>query len=1203
MHEPLTSGKTLNDIENLISVEVAHCEFWGDLNLETEDFNYLGDCLRLVFKRSSVGVELACKTYPHCITTYLVFFAVYKYDYNYWGALADDLNISIPQPYQDALGSCARRMFEKYSMDYSEAQAEARKNIAPIIYEACIPPDSSLEDLFYILSCDSHRAFDPLLIIDDLIDMRSYAIRKPLLRFLSRFKNDRAIDYLLEVYDAIISAEQKNSIHSRYTDSYCEWKEKEKSKSGISIRKDKEHQTKPYLFFDEGRNGLSIMLPRIIVESEWIDTAKWIIITKTGFSRTVECRVFGDEGRRFTDVLSVSVPPEELYIVKLQDSEIFDDKPMKQWEIMGILSDKPVWFNNNGRQVNTNYILNPYGILILPSVVKISTKEVSIEEQYYPNKTDSYRIVSVTPLGINAQLSFDCRGNHFELLSRPQINLSLIGKHLFGVKDSNLFTDIPKLVIDVEGSISQDSLELHVGNSISPITLTGETTTINLAECMHGDLNKYGTYSIRLYQRGRFMKQVEFYYVPTIQSNYSSALSWPADRRKINDSRMLRFKRLKEWELVFNGCNVNCDEENYMVDVPAYVGAISVDLQTMADDFAFRCSFNLPVNPFEYDIISLQGEVIEKTSKLFRADLKTLTYSELWFSLRTFGAFSDKEYRLALRTVNGIDQEESIKLNNKGSGNLNISAFYDTIRNSPLPLELVLVCEDNPDNAISVLYVSEANSFSIPVKAKIGENKDYVLISADDENKDLDVLRFGFNKTTVHLDYDNSKQSKNGMLRGYPFPSRLTEGIYIVSGEKKESVFDIEDDSVSFDLRNNIMYVRCFKEDKRIRTSKHLLDLFFNDVLNKSVGDEIKETLSYQVLTKPEMLKEIDIVQLDDTDIERLVALAYISNGKIEKNKKDILSTLMRHISVSLMKRGDRYRIIELLTELDAPQEIFETCLKDYSLLLVYSDNSDRQVLAGKVEKYSPELSMVLMMSTDGSIRDCLWREKYIEIIGKDAIKHLISVPYAESPEDASTEMKKFIREEKDNGVVINLDDTIAGNLEAIQGMIVFDKWGNPKFDETRKTDYGIYFHRIKYVDQYVNWYKNTHDRDDELNPEIRSMMNSVVEEYGDKLIECISDLNKHNDWKRISKRYIDAVSQRTDLMASKSSYGWFFYLQGIAAFLTRLPIERVYDSKRRVGIKFMSAASVIAPKLSQRDILMAQVYIYLKRKEESLCQ
>lgn len=1204
MNKQITIGQNLQEIEALIRDEVSVCEFWGDLSLSVEEFEALGNSIRVALSNSLSGIDLICKNYPHCMTTYMVFFAVYRFDYNFWGALANDLNTSIPQPQQENLGYCARKMFGKYSMDFSEAKEEARKNIAPIIYEACIPPDSSLEDLFYVLSYDSYRSFDPQLIIDDLIDMRSYAIRKPLLRFLSRFKSDRAIDYLLEVYDAIISAEQKNSIRSRYTDSYYEWKEKEKSKAGISSRKDKEHQTKPYLFFDEGRNGLSIMLPRIIVESEWIDTAKWTITTKKGFSRTVECRVFGDEGRRFTDVLSVSVPPEESYTVKLQDSEVFDDKPMKQWEVLGIPSDKPIWFNNNGRQVNTNYILNPYGILILPFSIRISPQEVSIEEQYYPYKTDSYRIVSVTPLGSNAQLIFDGSGKHIEILSRPQINMELKGKHLLGVKDSNLFTEIPQLTIEVEGAVNKDSLELHIGNSIYPVNLSGDTTVINLLESSQDELNRYGTYSIRLYQRGRFVKQVEFFYVPSIQSNYIPTMFWPSDRKELSKIKTLRFKRLKDWELSFSGCNVNSDEDNYMVDVPSSVGAISVDLQSRSDVYAFRCNFELPVNPFEYDILSLQGEVIEKTSKLYKADLNSLTEDELWFTLRTYGDFTNEEYKIALRTVNGIEQEETIKLNNKGAGNLNLSAFYDTIRNSPLPLELVLICEDSPDNPISIVYISESNSFTNPVKARMGENKDYVLVSVEDDNKDIDVLRFGFNKSTVHLKYADSKLSKTGQLRGYPFPSHLNEGIYIVSGEKKESFFEIEDDSFSFDVRNNIMHVRFSREDKQIKTSKDLLGYMFDEVLNKATGAALEEALSYRILTNPLMLNKIEIVKLDDVDIERLVALAYLFNGKIEKRKKELLSTLMRSISVSLMKRGDRYRIIELLTELDAPQEVFDTCLKDYSLLLVYSDNPERQALAGKVEKYSPELSMILMMSTDGLIRDCMWREKYIEIIGKDAIKHLLSVPYTDNVEEINLEIRKFLREEIDNGVEINLDDQIAGNVEAIQGMIGYDKWFNPTFDISKKPDYGIYFGRIKYVDQYVNWYKNTHDKNQEMYPELRKMMVDVVEQYGDQLLATIEELDSHHELRRMTKQYMRGIGNRIEPGISKSSYAWFFYLQGIAAYLTRLPVGHAgYDKKRLIGIKFMSVASVIAPKLSQRDILMAQVYIYLKRKEESLCQ
>ncbi len=1204
MNTQITRNQSLKDIEELIRGEVSCCEFWGDLQLSQEEFEALGDCIRKSFCSTGVNVEILYKNFPHCTTTYMVFFAVYKYNANFWGALAEDLNTSIPQPLQESLGTCARRMFVKYKMDFSDSKDEVRVNIAPIIYEACIPPDSSLDDLFYILSYDAYGLFDPQLIIDDLIDMRSYAIRKPLLRFLTRFKGDRAVDYILEVYDAIISAEQKNSIHSRYTDSYYEWKLTEKSRQGVSSRKEKEHQTRPYLFFDEGRKGLAIMLPRIIVESEWIDTAKWIVSAPGGFRRTVECNVFGDEGRRFTDILSVSVPAAEQYTIKLQDSELFDDKPMTQWDIQGIPADKPVWFNNNGRQVNANYILSPYGILIFHSSIDLSElNEVGIEEQYYPYMTESYRIVSVTPLGSDARLVFDCHGKSIELLSRPQIKLELHGKHLFNVEALNLFTEIPQLIIETEGSVNRDALELRIGNSVCSVVFSEDCTTIDLVECTHGELKSYGTYSVRLYQHGRFLKQIEFNYVPLISSNYSPTLYWPANRTERNTSKNLRFKRLKEWELSFEGCNVNFDEETCIVDVPSSVGAIPVSLQSLSDEFTFRCSFELPVYPFEYDVVSLNGEAVEKTSKLYRTDLKSLTDEELWFSLRTYGSFTEKDYSLALKTINGFDQIEAVKLNNKGSGNINLSSFYDTIRNSPLPLEIVLICDDIQDEGIPVIYVSEANSFTSPVRLLNSEKRDYVLLDAEDDGKDIDVLRFGFNKLSFHLTYEHSKLSKNGESRGYPLPERLVEGFYMVSGDKNESFFDIDEDSFSFDQGNGLIYVRCPREDNHIKTSKHLLDLLLKDILNKKTAGELKEAMSYKILTVPSMLSQIEIVQLDDFDIERLVAIAYIANEKIEKNKKKLLEQLMRRISVSLMKRGDRYRIIELLSDLETPQEVFDTCLKEYSLLLFYSDNSERQLLAGKIEKYSPELAMVLMMSTDGSIRDCMWKEKYIDLIGKDAIKHMLYVPKYDDTIDPVTEQKRFIREEPENYVSVRVDDQIAGNLNAIQGMITFDKWGTPKFDVTRKPDYGLYFHRIKYVDQYVNWYKNTHDKNDEIYPEIRSMMNAVVEEYGEKILNCINDLNKHVDWKWLSKPYLEAVGKRTDPSASKSSYGWFFYLQGVAAFLTRLPIDRKYDDKRKIGIKFMSEASVIAPKLSQRDILMAQVYIYLKRKEESLCQ
>ena len=75
-------------------------------------------------------------------------------------------------------------------------------------------------------------------------------------------------------------------------------------------------------------------------------------------------------------------------------------------------------------------------------------------------------------------------------------------------------------------------------------------------------------------------------------------------------------------------------------------------------------------------------------------------------------------------------------------------------------------------------------------------------------------------------------------------------------------------------------------------------------------------------------------------------------------------------------------------------------------------------------------------------------------------------------------------------------------------------------------------------------------------------------------------------------------------MYASDFSINLYFYIQGLAALLAKIPTDfDKYDIYRNIGIQFMSAASEIAPRLSRRDILMAGTFVYLKRKEEELCR
>lgn len=1206
MQNAILMGQSLSTIEKNIENEIAQCEFWGDLELTFDELEVIKERLKVILDQRGVTISHVCRNYPHAVTTFMVFFVRYKYDINFWRALGDELGVEISINQHSEIGACAKRMFARYRMDMTDTKDEPHQIIAPIIYEACLPPESSLDDLFYVMSYDTYKVFDPQLIIDELIEMRSYRIRKPMLRFLSRFKDDRALDFVLEVRDAMITAEQRNSRSSRYLGNYTEWKEQEKSKAVVSTRKNQEFQTRPYLFFDNGNKGLCIILPRTVMATEWIEEVAWTIQGTNGFSKTVYCRVLGDEGRRYTDTLAVAVVPSGKYKIHMDDTEGLDDKSSRDWEIDGISDDSILYFNANGRQVNTNYLLSPYGIMVIPNSVKnIKSTSLDVSEQYYPTNIERYRIVSATPLGSDALFTYESGSRTHSVSARPQINLFLEGATLFSLDSSyNIFTNIPKLYIDVEGNLMTGGIEIRIGGISYDVDLSSDDDNVyDLGKIAKTEIDQYGTYSVRLYQLGRFLKQIEFSYVPNVRTSYTSLTKWP-DLNARKDKKTFRFNKIDEWEMEFEGCTVTRDENYYTIEVPSYVGAVPMVLKSLQEDFVFKCEMDLPVHPFEAEIIDGDGNQIENiTDRSYKVGIDWLLENEKWLSLRTYGDYSTKNYKVRLKTANGVELVESIHLTQNGAGNLNLSAFNDTLRNCPLPAEIEIICDDDEEMVAPLVIATEKLEMEAPVRYQLGEKKSFIILSVDDDGKDIDVTRFGFRRSDIHIPYSESILGKSGKTRGYVYPGTLEEGIYVISGSKEQAVFEFEeDDTVDLSAGNNVILVSC-RGKKPVETSKEWVDLLVMEAFNSDPNAGMAMSKAFQVMNVSHELDNLEKLPLDDKDIEKLVAIAYLVNGKIVNTKKDELRKCMRLISSKLLRRGDRYRIIELLAELAPPQEVFDICLEEYALLLFYSERMTAGELASRIENYSIELSMLLSMSTDGSIRDCVWREKYRDLIGRDAIRKLMAVPGVEDPEIMSNEQKKFLREVEGNCVRINLDDEITGNEEAIQGMIVWDT-KSPTLDIKKKPEYGVYFGRIKYVDQYVNWYKNTHDKKGDMNPQKHQMMVDAVRKYANDIDKAYMILEKDKYLSDVSKQYKKAVHARCNGEATTVSYPRFFYIQGLATFLAKLPVYREdLDEMRNVGIRFMEAAYIIAPRLSKRDILMAETYRYLKRKEELLCR
>ena len=284
------------------------------------------------------------------------------------------------------------------------------------------------------------------------------------------------------------------------------WKEKEKDKKVVANRKNKEYQTKPYLFFDNGIRGLCLVLPRTILTNEWVEEVSWTI-TCNGFCKIIYCNVLGDEGKRYTDSICVAVPPSERYIVELHDSEGLEEKENKEWIVEDIKRDKILFFNENGRQVNSLYLLSPYEIMIIPDSVKIvKTVSLDLEEQYYPTIKGGYRFIAATPLGTDASLTYWANGGLHNISVRPQVNMSLEGTTLFSLDSSTgMFTKIPVLHITMDGMIQTGGMELRIGGKLIPIELTCEKDNVfTLSKIAASEFRHYGTYSVRLYQFGRF---------------------------------------------------------------------------------------------------------------------------------------------------------------------------------------------------------------------------------------------------------------------------------------------------------------------------------------------------------------------------------------------------------------------------------------------------------------------------------------------------------------------------------------------------------------------------------------------------------------------------------------------------------------------------------------------------------------------------
>lgn len=1205
MQNAIQDNQSLSKIEKNIIAEIKGKDLWGDIAVTEDEYRNLKARIKTLLEIDSVDIHYICNHYPCSLTTFMVFLARYEYNVNFWGLMSQELGVQISGPQESEIGQCARVAFNKYGFDYSDVKKERRVNLEPILYEAGRPPESSLDDLFYVLKNDVYPVFDPQLIIEDLIEMRSYQIRKPMLRFLKRFRDERAVEFVLEVHDAILAVDQNRTGESHYIGNYTEWKDKEKTKEGVAARKKQEFQTKPYLVFENGKRGLCLVLPRTIMKNEWVDDVEWVITA--GNAEPVHKRmiVFGDEGRRYIETLTIPVSPANIYRVSLYDCEGVETDKIVDWTVDGIRNGGVAFFNANGRMITPSYLPVPYGIMVHHSSSRIVEKtHITVRQQSYPTNKEEYSVLFIEPNGRDASLEYLVNGSTTVLHTKPQIDMSFSGKTLFSLPTNGeyrLFTELPKLSICIDEGTPTNGYTLKIGHVIIDISRQFQdgVCVLQLKEYEQEVYSGYGTYSIRLYQYDHFLKQAEFSFVPKINTNYSPIMSWP-DHGGRKTHKEYRFDRLENWEIEFQNCVVKSDEAEYIVECPTNTGSITCSLKSTVEDEGFFCSFELPVNPFEINILDSQGMIQEEsTDKVTRLGLMDLDNSQYWLGFGCFGKYRDLQYTLKLRTANGIEQEEIFPVSKNGYGNYNLAVFFDTLHSCPLPAQIELWCEGDEQRSVPVLVITDTlEMLSRPYYVDSG----FVVLGLKDENKNLTVRRFGKKKYEVKLPYENSILGKRS--RGYPCPEKLEEGIYVVEGESKKFDFIFEDDlGVEISNGKNTMYVSSRKFGAPINSFSDWLDQLIKDIMAAGINKDIVGGKSWNLL---DSLKGMEKNDIDCYDYERLASLAYFVESKCVETKKDSIRKCMSEVSRCVLNGKLRLELIRLLADLNCPQTIFDICLQEYNLLLFERGSEDSKELAEKLENNSTELSMLLLMGIEESVWDTIRRDKYRDLIGKEAIRCMLSVPNEDDPAVIAIEQKKFLREYSPCKVRINLTKEISGDMEPLSAMLEIT-WKSVVFNIAKKPDYGIYFDRIRYVDQYVNWYTANHDKKGEMLSWKRELMKAMVQTGCASILKSFQELGKVGFFGRMMSNYNKVLRERFkgDPFANMNAnnYQRYFYLQGLAAFLVMLPPEyRKYGWPVRAGEQFMVDAVRVAPRIARRDLVMAATYIYLVRKEEKLC-
>jgi hypothetical protein len=1185
-----TEEESLKHIDTEIKKECKNLVYWGDLDLSREDLEIIRDRL-VVFIERGIAFKSLFELYPFAMASYAVFLSKYKYNGDFWGMITEEVGLDkFNAPEQIQIGKMILKVFDACGLDYNVAKESGRKYVDSVLYEVGEPPESNLGDLFYIFKYGFMSNVEPQILIDE-IKSKAYGVHKPLLHFLENFPEERALNFVLDIQDTYFAATQTDDFTGKYSPAYSEWVEHDKAKSVYRGKESDEHvEVRPYFYFDNGKKGLCIVLPRQNMTEEWVESAVWKISGYEDFSVERECFVQGAEGKRFTEQLIVPVSPCQGYNLIFEYNDGFETHPTP-YELKGVEKEDFLYFNSNGQRINQRYLRSPFGIVVYPVDYKILSKDVARDIQSYPLLTTEYKIEQISPFGIDAQYKLQTDGEDIVLQMRPQINASLSGKKLFDSEylesEIPLFLEIPKLHVIFEGFTTEEGIELRIGNITIPVEKLSldEENVIDISARF--EEKSYGIHSIRVYQFGKFIKQIRFCLLPNFKTKYASNLNWlghDADLKKVVISKV------DGWQIDFENGNVQDLPDKYEVLVPYRDGVLNGSIISNQDKLHLAIKFELPICAFKAELIS-DNDVAE------RCDLNDFLEGRPWLTLSFYGEYRNYTYSAELLSVNGVEQKREIKLSDNGAVNFDLNIFRDTVQTTPLPVKIKLLNNDS-DESYDVLVIDEVVKFKF--RPTYIQRINAFAIKEEDINGNVTVEKFGDPEFSLLLNYDESTVNERGW-RIFHLSDKLLSGYYrIVRENSFDDLFAINDD-FTVTMQTDQFFVSTRNKKELIGGFSDWLEQFIFDLIRYRKAKKLEDLKASESCSSRNCLQQYAGEALSDADIANLALLGNILDCKIPNTHKNIVCEIMSLVSKTILTNVDRYRIVERLVDTKADSCTFDLCQKNYCLMLLEFPQGTTKTkikeLAASIKISSIKLALLMLLNGNVPIRETIGSAAYRDIIGQDALVEMMNSD--ETSEMRNEDRKHFLREDGLSHVHIRLTDDISG-INNFSEMIdeKRSRTGKIYLDKHKIPNVGIYFNGSRYTDLFVNWYIRNHLGDESEESGLRQTMRSVFDDFKTKVYDKLLTICRDPKIGFYLNGYNIILLKRTSNNVSGFSFPTFFYFQGLAALIVILEDNENTVEIKKAANRFMVTAFQVAPYLSERDALMASLYIYLKQKE-----